>query len=151
MSLTTLLIQDIINAPTKAESILETLTTEQIGMIENTINRVKRRKLDKAQQNTNTTEIANALAAAMVSAALQVPASNPSVSDKIKSNNNNKSSATCNEPVAEVKDGIEWVSFVYSHNRTLKRYSIRTDIQNVMMDAVEDKFKAENCVSFYYW
>jgi hypothetical protein len=155
MSLTTLLIQDIINAPTQAESILESLTAEQIGMIENTINRVKRRKMDKAEQNntssSSATEIANALAAAMVSAALQVPAT-PTVSDtKAKTSKTSNISPTCNEPLAEVKDGVEWVSFVYSHNRTLKRYSIRTDIQTVMMDAVEDKFKAENCVSVIGW
>lgn len=51
------------------------------------------------------------------------------------------------ETVAEVRDGVEWVSFVYSHNRTLKRYSIRTDIENVCVDAMDEKFKQDNCVS----
>ncbi|KAI8978100.1 hypothetical protein BDB01DRAFT_852639 [Pilobolus umbonatus] len=133
---TCLLIQDIINSPAKAESVLEHLTAEQIVMIENTLNRVKHRKINKPikQEDTSTTAsaIANALAAAMVSAALQIPATKPVT--------------PTNDPVAEMKDGVEWVSFVYSHNRVLKRYSIRTDIQNVALDAVEDKFKAENCV-----
>ena len=170
-SATTLLLQDLINAPSKAESLLECLTADQIIMIEDTINRVKRRKMDKSQlpspvaspptQSTDITEttssaaaIANALAAAMVSAALQVPTSTPvkaypsaATITPSKTVNNTTSSVTSNDPIAEVKDGVEWVSFVYSHNRTLKRYSIRTDIQQVALDAVDDKFKAENCVS----
>ncbi|GAN10245.1 hypothetical protein MAM1_0334d09783 [Mucor ambiguus] len=190
---TTLLLQDLISAPNKAESILECLTSEQINMIENTISRIKRRKMDKShlpspvaspptaplkeeedivmENSSSAAAIANALAAAMVSAALQVPVS--TVSAKNSSNTaasatgsniaasvttvtpaktvaNSASAATApvtsNDPIAEVKDGVEWVSFVYSHNRTLKRYSIRTDIQKVELDVVDDKFKAENCV-----
>ncbi|KAF7728220.1 hypothetical protein EC973_006501 [Apophysomyces ossiformis] len=168
-SLTSLLLQDIINAPAKAEDLLDRLTSDQILMIESTINRVKRRKLDrqesqqqqeqlKQQQQqpspavpppTPTTQdpttaaaaaIANALAAAMTSAALQ--ASPPPPTNALKPSLN----ATSNEPVAEVRDGVEWVSFVYSHNRTLKRYSIRTDISTVSLDAIDEKFKTDNCV-----
>lgn len=196
LSPTTLLLQDLISAPNKAESILECLTSEQINMIENTISRIKRRKMDKShlpspvaspptaplkeeedivmENSSSAAAIANALAAAMVSAALQVPVSTVSA----KNNSNTAASATgsniaasaatvtpaktvansasaaaattapvtSNDPIAEVKDGVEWVSFVYSHNRTLKRYSIRTDIQKVALDVVDDKFKAENCV-----
>ncbi|OBZ90574.1 hypothetical protein A0J61_01372 [Choanephora cucurbitarum] len=174
LSPTTLLIQDLISAPNKAESILESLTADQIVMIESTINRVKRRKMDKSQlpspaaspsstpaenisENTSSaTAIANALAAAMVSAALQ--ASNTALTTKnntngtvapsktVTSNMTVNTSVTSNEPIAEIKDGVEWVSFVYSHNRTLKRYSIRTDIQTVALDIVDDQFKADNCV-----
>lgn len=170
---TSLLLQDLINAPSKAESILECLTADQIIMIEDTINRVKRRKMDKSQlpspplsvttkdgvENTSSSAsaIANALAAAMVSAAgtLQ-PAPTPVVATtttpaavaKTTTKTVTNSSVTSNDPIAEVKDGVEWVSFVYSHNRTLKRYSIRTDIQKVALDVVDDKFKAENCVSY---
>lgn len=163
---TTLLLQDLISAPSKAESILECLTADQIIMIEDTINRIKRRKMDKSQlpspiaspptvskdiimENTSSAAaIANALAAAMVSAALQVPTpvKNNTTVTPAKTVTNN-ASVTSNDPIAEVKDGVEWVSFVYSHNRTLKRYSIRTDIQKVALDVVDDKFKAENCVS----
>ncbi|KAI9484094.1 MAG: hypothetical protein EXX96DRAFT_520950 [Benjaminiella poitrasii] len=183
----TLLLQDLINAPSKAESMLECLTAEQIVMIENTIDRIKRRKLNKPQQqlpsplaspplttkereeeeegeenasrnSASAAAIANALAAAMVSAALQVP---PTVTTATETNtpattitvapsktltNHTVPVATANEPTSEVKDGVEWVSFVYSHNRTLKRYSIRTDIKNVALNAVDDKFKTENCV-----
>lgn len=182
---TTLLLQDLISAPNKAESILECLTSEQINMIENTISRIKRRKMDKShlpspvaspptaslkeeedivmENSSSAAAIANALAAAMVSAALQVPVSTVSaknnsntastaaasattVSPTKTTNSNSTTPVTSNDPIAEVKDGVEWVSFVYSHNRTLKRYSIRTDIQKVALDVVDDKFKAENCV-----
>lgn len=184
---TTLLLQDLISAPNQAESILECLTSEQINMIENTINRIKRRKMDKSshlpspvasppttslkeddivmENSSSAAAIANALAAAMVSAALQVPVSTVSaknnsntastaaaaasattVSPTKATNSNSTTPVTSNDPIAEVKDGVEWVSFVYSHNRTLKRYSIRTDIQKVALDVVDDKFKAENCV-----
>ncbi|RCI03610.1 hypothetical protein CU098_009853 [Rhizopus stolonifer] len=154
LSPTTLLLQDLISAPNKAESILEGLTADQIVMIENTISRVKRRKMDKQpkEENSSATVIANALAAAMVSAALQASHSTtknnasgtvaPSKTVTAPVN----APVTSNEPIAEIKDGIEWVSFVYSHNRTLKRYSIRTDIQTVALDVVDDKFKADNCV-----
>ncbi|KAI9277541.1 hypothetical protein BY458DRAFT_432868 [Sporodiniella umbellata] len=138
-SATSLLLGDIIQSPTKAESILESLTAEQILMIESTIDRVKQRKLDKSRPKETNHAIANALAAAMVSAALQQQQQQqkPLLSPK-------KEPQQHHDPVAEIKNGIEWVSFVYSHNRTLKRYSIRTDIQNVILD--DEKFKAENCV-----
>jgi hypothetical protein len=176
LSPTTLLLQDLISAPTKAECILECLTADQIIMIENTINRVKRRKMNKSQLPSpvasppttskgddivmenppSAAAIANALAAAMVSAALQVPATTknngnatvtPSKTVTNPTTTAPTTSVTSNDPIAEVKDGVEWVSFVYSHNRTLKRYSIRTDVQNVALDIVDDKFKAENCVN----
>lgn len=51
------------------------------------------------------------------------------------------------EPCTEIKDGVEWVSFVYSHHRVLRRYSIRTDIDQVDINLLDDKFKNENCVS----
>lgn len=170
---TSLLLQDLISAPSQAESILECLTADQIIMIEDTINRVKRRKMDKSQlpspvasppaqnkeimENTPSSSaaaIANALAAAMVSAALNAPVqaknnATPAATvspSKTMNNSTSTISVTSNDPIAEVKDGVEWVSFVYSHNRTLKRYSIRTDIQKVALDVVDDKFKAENCV-----
>ncbi|KAL0144878.1 hypothetical protein V8B55DRAFT_1456642 [Mucor lusitanicus] len=50
------------------------------------------------------------------------------------------------EPTTELKEGIEWVSFVYSHHRTLRRYCIRTDLDKVDTSILDDKFKKENCV-----
>lgn len=55
------------------------------------------------------------------------------------------------EPRTEIRDGVEWVSFVYSHHRVLRRYSIRTDVDQVELDILDDKFKSENCVSFRFF
>lgn len=54
---------------------------------------------------------------------------------------------TNHEPRTEIKDGVEWVSFVYSHHRVLRRYSIRTDVDKVDLSILDDKFKSDNCVS----
>lgn len=54
---------------------------------------------------------------------------------------------TNHEPRTEIKDGVEWVSFVYSHHRVLRRYSIRTDVDKVDLAILDDKFKSDNCVS----
>ncbi|RCH93212.1 hypothetical protein CU098_004481 [Rhizopus stolonifer] len=121
---TSLSIQDLITAPAKAEFLLELLTSDQIHAIEQTLCKVKRRRLDKEQQ---------------------VPVHEPKVADKpvqptVKVN------TTPNEPITEIRDGIEWVSFVYSHNRTMKRYSIRTDLQQIDTTLIDDKFKSDNCV-----
>lgn len=51
------------------------------------------------------------------------------------------------EPVTEIRDGVEWVSFVYSHHRILRRYCIRTDLDKVDIQQLDDKFKRDNCVS----
>ncbi|CAO3643689.1 unnamed protein product [Mucor hiemalis] len=50
------------------------------------------------------------------------------------------------EPRTEVREGVEWVSFVYSHHRVLRRYSIRTDVDQVDINLLDEKFKSENCV-----
>ncbi|KAG1138205.1 hypothetical protein G6F37_010850 [Rhizopus arrhizus] len=55
-------------------------------------------------------------------------------------------SVTSHEPRTEIREGIEWVSFVYSHHRVLRRYSIRTDIEKVDLNQLEESFKNENCV-----
>ncbi|CEG68993.1 hypothetical protein RMATCC62417_05145 [Rhizopus microsporus] len=55
-------------------------------------------------------------------------------------------SITSHEPRTEIRDGIEWVSFVYSHHRVLRRYSIRTDIEKVDLNLLDESFKNENCV-----
>ncbi|KAI7878112.1 uncharacterized protein EV154DRAFT_525150 [Mucor mucedo] len=50
------------------------------------------------------------------------------------------------EPRTEVRDGVEWVSFVYSHHRILRRYSIRTDVDQVDIHLLDIRFKSDNCV-----
>ncbi|KAI8335537.1 hypothetical protein BC941DRAFT_430588 [Chlamydoabsidia padenii] len=53
---------------------------------------------------------------------------------------------TCIEPMVETKDGVEWVSFVYSHHRVIRRYRIRTDLDTVDVNTLEEQFKNNNCV-----
>lgn len=119
-----LTLSDLLHAPDKAEQALEDLSAEQIAMIEQTIRRVKKRKLKQREDEEYT------------------PRSVTRPRTTTKYNNVSRS-----EPVVEIRDGIEWVSFVYSHNRVVKRYSIRTDIQNVSLDSLDEQFKLDNCVS----
>ncbi|KAI9014585.1 hypothetical protein CLU79DRAFT_766659 [Phycomyces nitens] len=211
---TSLSLQELINAPENAESLLDRLTPDQLLLIEQTIHNVKRRKLDKVKEPipdqlpspvspppstlfaidekplespsdpcqeriAATSALANALAAALssppsppqtpdASTTIQrpwttSPPANPGSSTAplapsaapsapsagvaaTASASAPPPSVTSNEPLTEVRDGIEWVSFVYSHNRTLKRYSIRTDITKVSLNTIDEKFKTDNCV-----
>lgn len=181
-----MLLQDFIDAPSKAESILDKLTAEQIQLIEATINSVKKRKLSQSvtppsppsepeenpmavtpgtntstvtQPNTTTVAaaIANALAVAMSSAVAttlqQQQRLQQSQPQQAQASENSpqpppsKSTKTLAEPMAQMKDGVEWVSFVYSHNRVMKNYTIRTDLHTITLEEIDDKFKTENCVS----
>lgn len=189
-----MLLKDLFNTSTSvAESFLGQLTPEQIHLIEDTINRIKRRKVDKQDDVTtasatlptpapspgpsspsnsdindqhgattttttppasNTaTAIASALASAMACAAIANNNNNGNGNSKnegvptIAPSSNDSNHHGQHDLVAEMRDGVEWVSFVYSHNRTLRRYNIRTDIQTVSLDAIDNKFKEENCVS----
>ncbi|KAI9468921.1 MAG: hypothetical protein EXX96DRAFT_589734 [Benjaminiella poitrasii] len=77
--------------------------------------------------------------------------SSPIIKCITNTTNNNNATATGSvvpnhEPRTEVRDGVEWVSFVYSHHRVLRRYSIRTDVDQVDINLLDDKFKSENCV-----
>ncbi|KAG1443300.1 hypothetical protein G6F56_010725 [Rhizopus delemar] len=115
-SATTLLLGDIIQSPSKAESILESLTAEQIIMIESTIDRVKRRKMDKSRPKEDSNHaIANALAAAMVSAALQSKTTTvtaAAAAAAAAATSTSSSTKENHDPVAEIKNGVEWVSFL---------------------------------------
>lgn len=55
-------------------------------------------------------------------------------------------SAASLEPTVEIRNGVEWVSFVYSNNRTLKRYTCRTDLDSVNIVDMDEDFKSANCV-----
>ncbi|CEP18817.1 hypothetical protein [Parasitella parasitica] len=142
---TSLRLEDLITAPAKAECLLELLTPDQIQAIEQTLGKVKRRRLNKpATTKSQLSTVASNVTATATSTAA---ASTPVTSALKQSNNSNNASSpsTPSEPITEMRDGVEWVSFVYSHNRTLKRYSIRTDLQQIDISAVDDKFKIENC------
>ncbi|KAL7322021.1 hypothetical protein PS15p_212115 [Mucor circinelloides] len=147
---TSLRLEDLIAAPAKAEFLLELLTPDQISAIEQTLGKVKRRRLNKSPITTTTTTTTTTATKATPSPSLSPanptsPISTTSTTTSALKQSNN-STSTPNEPVTEMKDGVEWVSFVYSHNRTLKRYSIRTDLQQIDISVIDDKFKSENCV-----
>ncbi|ORZ25831.1 hypothetical protein BCR42DRAFT_401019 [Absidia repens] len=191
-----MLLQDFIDAPSKAESILDNLTTEQIQLIEATINSVKKRKLTnsaappsppsesedtplpftngagttrvsntniasntlpQSTQSTVAAVIANALATAMSNAVAnslqqqqqQQQQEKQQAEQQVSRTDISKQQASPKpptEPLAQVKNGVEWVSFVYSHNRVMKNYTIRTDLHTICLEDIDDKFKTENCV-----
>lgn len=138
---TSLSLQDLITAPAKAESLLELLTPDQILAIEKTLGKVKKRRLVKEEEsNENKTTKHHTTASSPVNPITIATATTATAATTTATK------PTPNEPTTEMKDGVEWVSFVYSHNRTLKRYSIRTDLLQVDTCLIDDKFKSENCV-----
>ncbi|GAN04451.1 ribosomal protein L24E [Mucor ambiguus] len=147
---TSLRLEDLIAAPAKAEFLLELLTPDQISAIEQTLGKVKKRRLNKSPANGQMTTASPSLSPAnppSPATTTTTTATTPVLKQANNSNtNNNNSTSAPNEPVTEMKDGVEWVSFVYSHNRTLKRYSIRTDLPQIDIAVIDDKFKSENCV-----
>jgi hypothetical protein len=56
-------------------------------------------------------------------------------------------SLSAHEPVARVIDGIEYITFLYSHDRLVKEYTVRTDIASVNLDDVPLSFRVQNAVS----
>lgn len=113
-------LDELVNTPNKIESLLELLTSEQISVIEQTLCRVKKRRLDAATKKKD-----------------RQLSTIPSINKQ-------------NESTTEVKDGIEWLTFTYSHNRSLKTYSIRIDLEEVDISLIDDKFKYENCVRYKF-
>ncbi|KAI9208301.1 uncharacterized protein BJ171DRAFT_237937 [Polychytrium aggregatum] len=49
-------------------------------------------------------------------------------------------------PIVEYKDGIEWITFVYTHKGLSTTYHIRTDIDNLSNEVLTEEFKLNNCV-----
>lgn len=119
-------ISDLINAPSKVEPIFDQLSIDQLFNIEQTLKKIKKRKAKQMNHDNN---------------------NGPQQPKKKKPCVNPTSITQSGPPVIEVRDGIEWVSFVYSHNRVLKRYTIRTDIDNICLDNIDVQFQLDNCVS----
>ncbi|KAL1929944.1 hypothetical protein VTP01DRAFT_1098 [Rhizomucor pusillus] len=55
-------------------------------------------------------------------------------------------SLTLHAPTSVYKDGIEWINFLYSHDRIVTEYSIRADIESVNLNQVPDDFKNANTI-----
>ncbi|KAG0168036.1 hypothetical protein DFQ28_004235 [Apophysomyces sp. BC1034] len=183
----TLSVNDLLHPTETAESLLETLTTEQLNVIERALNKIKEKKLGAPTMTeaptppppsppsqtdlTNTvtttsftdisqpwasaaTQVAKALVDAISStnkefASLQ-PVSPGGTSAAAKPPDTGSTTTSTflpnHEPMTEFREGVEWVSFVYSHHRTLRRYCIRTDLEKVDIDLLDEKFKKDNCV-----
>lgn len=56
-------------------------------------------------------------------------------------------SLTAHEPVSKMIDGIEYITFLYSHDRLVKEYAIRTDIDNANLNDIVMDFRTQNAVS----
>ncbi|KAI8047731.1 uncharacterized protein B0P05DRAFT_565433 [Gilbertella persicaria] len=181
-------INDLLHPTESAENLLESLSTEQLDIIEQAVIKIKERKLGSTQatkedayknNDWNLSMVAQSLAEA-ISASNQESSNNsddpqsvmdttptptpstPSSKSKLvqKTPNGSKASAkpptttapstspflSNHEPTTELREGVEWVSFVYSHHRTLRRYCIRTDLDKVDTSLLDEKFKKENCV-----
>ena len=66
--------------------------------------------------------------------------SNPSVASVV--------SLTAHEPVSKMIDGIEHITFLYSHDRLVKEYTVRTDVESVNLDEIPMDSRIQNAVSF---
>ncbi|KAI9243726.1 hypothetical protein BDA99DRAFT_529887 [Phascolomyces articulosus] len=139
-------LHDLIHATEKAEHVLEDLSSEQITLIEQTIRRIKKRKLNCQKEEdeylpTSTFSSSSSSSSSSTTSRRTLARTTTTPSSSSSSRNTSR-----HEPTVEIRDGVEWVSFVYSHNRVLKRYSIRTDIQTVTLDTLDEQFKLDNCV-----
>ncbi|OZJ04977.1 hypothetical protein BZG36_01748 [Bifiguratus adelaidae] len=50
------------------------------------------------------------------------------------------------EPTTTTIDGHEYVQFWYSYKSSLKQYTLRTDVDQVDLEDIDDDFKQENCI-----
>lgn len=58
-------------------------------------------------------------------------------------------SLSAHEPVSRIIDGIEYITFLYSHDRLVKEYTVRTDVHHVNLNDIPHDFRAQNAVSKY--
>lgn len=57
-------------------------------------------------------------------------------------------SLSAHEPVARIIDGIEYITFLYSHDRLVKEYTVQTNVDSVNIDEIPAGFRVQNAVSF---
>ncbi|CAO3621562.1 unnamed protein product [Mucor hiemalis] len=56
-------------------------------------------------------------------------------------------SLTAHEPISKIIDGVEYITFLYSHDRLVKEYTVRTDVDHVNLDDIVMDFRIQNAVS----
>ncbi|KAI8078443.1 hypothetical protein BDF21DRAFT_420521 [Thamnidium elegans] len=55
-------------------------------------------------------------------------------------------SLTAHEPVSKIIDDIEYITFLYSHDRLVKEYTVRTDVDHVNLDDILMDFRTQNAI-----
>ncbi|KAI9317030.1 hypothetical protein BX666DRAFT_1815990, partial [Dichotomocladium elegans] len=55
-------------------------------------------------------------------------------------------SLSSHEPVAHTINGIEHITFLYSHDRLVKEYTVRTDADSVNLDDIPLEFRMVNAI-----
>ncbi|KAG2206476.1 hypothetical protein INT46_001777 [Mucor plumbeus] len=55
-------------------------------------------------------------------------------------------SLSAHEPVAFIIDGIEYITFLYSHDRLVKEYTVRTNVDSVNLDEIPAGFRVQNAI-----
>ncbi|KAI7850800.1 hypothetical protein BDC45DRAFT_517158 [Circinella umbellata] len=55
-------------------------------------------------------------------------------------------SLSAHEPVAHFIDGIEHITFLYSHDRLVKEYTVRTDVDSCMLEEIPMEFRVLNAI-----
>ena len=48
--------------------------------------------------------------------------------------------------VRQDSNGVQWIAFEYSRDRVKMEYTIRCDVESVIVDTLTQEFKTENCV-----
>ncbi|CAO3650245.1 unnamed protein product [Cunninghamella blakesleeana] len=55
-------------------------------------------------------------------------------------------SLTAHEPIAHVINGIEHITFLYSHDRLVKEYTVRTDVHHIDLEIIPMEFRLQNAI-----
>ncbi|KAK4510215.1 uncharacterized protein ATC70_006387 [Mucor velutinosus] len=55
-------------------------------------------------------------------------------------------SLSAHEPVARIIDGVEYITFLYSHDRLVKEYTVRTNVDTVNLDDIPAGFRVQNAI-----
>ncbi|KAJ8657451.1 hypothetical protein O0I10_006753 [Lichtheimia ornata] len=55
-------------------------------------------------------------------------------------------SLSAHEPVAHTINGVEHITFLYSHDRLVKEYTVRTDVDNCPLDDIPGDFRMMNAI-----
>ncbi|ORZ24398.1 hypothetical protein BCR42DRAFT_402866 [Absidia repens] len=55
-------------------------------------------------------------------------------------------SLTAHEPTSEYVDGVEYITFLYSHERLVKEYTVCADVASIDVDTIPMLFKAQNTI-----